>query len=305
MGQNRRQFIQNSAFLIGGLSLSPQERLFQSLLPDPGKRTLVRSNVGYYTERGGTIAYYRKGDNTIIVDTQFPDQSKNLLESFKKEEEFKRIDLLANTHHHGDHTGGNIVFEGLVNTHVAHENARLWQEKSAIKNEREDQQLYPSTTYTNRWSQLVGGERLTMHYFGPAHTSGDSCIHFENANIVHMGDLMFNRRFPYIDRPSGANIQNWIQVLKKAAKTFDKDTIYIFGHAAENYPVTGTAADLKAMGHYLKSLLKYVKKEIKKGTSLEQLKEKTTVIPKAEEWKFGERLRPINLNVAYAELTEG
>ena len=41
----------------------------------------------------------------------------------------------------------------------------------------------------------------------PAHTDGDSLIHFENANIVHMGDLMFNRRHPFVDRSAGANIR--------------------------------------------------------------------------------------------------
>ena len=59
-----------------------------------------------------------------------------------------------------------------------------------------------------------------MYYFGPAHTDGDSFIHFENTNIVHMGDLMFNRRHPFVDRSAGANIKNWIKVLHRATRKF-------------------------------------------------------------------------------------
>ena len=63
-----------------------------------------------------------------------------------------------------------------------------------------DTQLYPDTTFSESWSQKVGRETITARYYGRAHTDGDAVIHFENANIVHCGDLVFNRRFPYIDR---------------------------------------------------------------------------------------------------------
>ena len=64
-----------------------------------------------------------------------------------------------------------------------------------------------------------------------------------------------------------------------------------------------TFADLKAKELYLKKLLKYVKKEQKKGTTLDQLKEKTTTIPGAEDWQGG-RLKNVNLQVAWDELSK-
>ena len=81
----------------------------------------------------------------------------------------------------------------------------------------------------------VDDETITLRYLGPAHTDGDSITHFENANVVHMGDLIFNRRFPYIDKSAGASVKNWIQVLKQTQKLFDKDTIFIFGHADNGF----------------------------------------------------------------------
>ena len=304
MPLNRRHFIRNSSLLAGMAALSPQEQLFRLLFPASDHMHDLRGGVGYYTERGGTIMYFRNGDSTIVVDTQFPEQSEKLVAAFTEQEGFRGVDLLINTHHHGDHTGGNIVYKHIVGMHVAHENARIWQEKAAIEKGNEDEQLYPEETYTDTWSMLIGGERATLHYFGPGHTGGDSLVHFENANVVHMGDLLFNRRFPNIDRPSGANIHNWIKVLKKARRVFDKDTIFLAGHAAEAYSVECTQDDLKAMENYLKSLLRYVKKEKRSGTSLDQLKEKTVTIPGAPEWKYGDHFRNVNLEVAWAELAD-
>ena len=73
---------------------------------------------------------------------------------------------------------------------------------------------------------------MALKYYGPAHTSGDAVVTFEKANVAHVGDLVFNRRHPYIDRPAGASIANWIKVLEGTVADHDGGTIYIFGHAA-------------------------------------------------------------------------
>ena len=148
----------------------------------------------------------------------------------------------------------------------------------------EADQLYPNVTFVKDWSDKIGNENIKAYNFGPAHTSGDSVIHFENANIAHMGDLIFNRRFPYIDTAAGSNINNWISTLEKVRAKFDKDTIYIFGHSLDPEAITGKAEDLKAMENYLSKLLVYVEKSIKTGKSQDELL-KTESIPGAEEWK--------------------
>jgi glyoxylase-like metal-dependent hydrolase (beta-lactamase superfamily II) len=125
-------------------------------------------------------------------------------------------------------------------------------------------------------------------------------VHFEEANVVHTGDLLFNRRFPYIDKSAGADIGNWIDVLNSARRRFDKDTLYIFGHAGDNYPVTGTHEDLKAMAHFLKMSLRQVKKAKKKGQTLENALATTTEIKGAPEWQ-GSGIERV-LNAAWVEV---
>ncbi|MBS1935651.1 MAG: MBL fold metallo-hydrolase, partial [Bacteroidetes bacterium] len=128
----------------------------------------------------------------------------------------------------------------------------------------------------------------------------DSIIHFQHANIAHVGDLMFNRRWAFIDRSAGASIKNWITVLDKTMGTFDNDTIFVFGHAFDPEKVTGTKDDLKAMQDYLSKLLDFVGKEIKDGKSKDDiLKEKS--IPGVTEWQ-GDGIER-GLQAAYEELT--
>jgi glyoxylase-like metal-dependent hydrolase (beta-lactamase superfamily II) len=299
---NRRQFLQTSGFALGA-TLLPSQQLLKNLLAPAGEMKLLRNNVGIFTERGGTIAWMIDNQGLVVVDTQFPDTAQHLIEEIRKQSD-RKIDLLINTHHHGDHSGGNIAFKGLVDKVVAHQNSKANQERVAKGSNSEDKQLYPDTTYTDQWSQKVGNETITMRYFGAGHTNGDSFIHFENANVVHCGDLMFNRRFPFVDRSSGASVESWIKVLGKARKTFDKDTIFVFGHAADNFPVTGTRDDLKAMQNYLSKLLKYTKKQIKAGKTIDQIvAAKPEIIPGAEEWK-GQGIER-GITAAYEELTAG
>jgi glyoxylase-like metal-dependent hydrolase (beta-lactamase superfamily II) len=296
---NRRTFIRNTALAGGLFTLAGHNALAAFLQADPGKMIPLRGNVGYYSERGGTIGWYLHDDGIAVVDTQFPEQAGHLIEQLRQKSQ-KAVDLLFNTHHHGDHTGGNIAFKGIVNNVIAHANSRVNQEKVAIERKSEAQQLYPDTIFEKDYRHKLGGETITAKYFGPGHTNGDIVVHFENADIAHVGDLMFNRRFPFIDKTAGASISNWIEVLGQIRKTFHKDTLYIFGHANEGYPVTGTREDLSAMQNYLEKLLQYTRKAYTEGTTEKDLIAKTTSIPGAEEWK-GQGIER-SISAAYLEL---
>ena len=139
-----------------------------------------------------------------------------------------------------------------------------------------------------------------MYYNGAAHTNGDSFVHFEHANIVHCGDLVFNRRHPFVDRGAGANIKSWIEVLSKGLNKFDNNTMYVYGHAATGYEVNGKADDLRAFQDYLGNVLKFVEGEIKTGKTKEEVL-KATIIPGNEAWKTDGIERP--LQAAWEELT--
>ncbi len=261
--------------------------------------TNVAGNVWTFEERGGTIGFYVTEDTVVVIDTQFPDQSGHLLAEIATQTSSK-VDLLVNTHHHGDHTSGNIAYKDLLGMHIAHENSLKNQKRVAEEREQKDV-LYPTTTFATDQKYSKGDLKMSFNYFGAAHTDGDIVSFFENDNVAHMGDLVFNRRFPYIDKSAGANIANWVQVLDKTVKTYGTDTKYIFGHSANGYPVRGNSEDLNAMKNYLERLLEFGMASIKSGISLNEAKASTTVIPGAEEWQ-GKGIER-SLDAVYQELS--
>jgi cyclase len=295
----RRNFIKKTAITAGLIGLSTKEMLAAFLQQPAYKITMLRNDVGIFTEKGGTIAFYISKKGIAVIDAQFPDTSKHLIDELKKLQD-KPINYLINTHHHGDHTGGNISFKGIAEHVVGHENCLSNYQRVAAEQHSEDKQLFQDIIFKDSWKTKVGNESIKAHYFGAGHTSGDALIHFEHANIVHVGDLMFNKVYPFIDKKAGASFTNWIDVLDKAQTTFDKDTLFVFGHGSNNQ-VTGGKDDLKGLQNYISKLLAQVGTAIKQGKSKEEIL-KITSIENVGEWKDEFHLIQANLEAAYAEL---
>lgn len=296
----RRKFIQHSALALASLSLYKSDAFAQVFMP-PYQFKALRNDIGIFTEQGGTIAWLNSSSGFAVVDAQFPAAAGHVIAELKKLGE-KPFKYLLNTHHHGDHTAGNIAFKGLVEHVVAHQNSLLNQQLAAEKAKNTAQQLFPDVTFGKGWKAPVGKEKIKASYYGSAHTNGDVVYHFENANIAHVGDLVFNRRYPYIDKENGAHIGHWITVLDKIIANFDNDTLFIWGHSLDPEKVTGNKADIKAFRNYLENLLVFVGQEIKSGKTKEEIL-KATAIPNSTEWQGEGILR--SLNAAYTELTLG
>jgi cyclase len=302
----RRQFLETSS-LAAALGLTARGALAQPPAAVAVTFTPLRANTGIFTGRGGTIGWLIAPDGVVVVDSQFPDTAQQCLDGIKSRAT-RSIDLLVNTHHHGDHTGGNGVFKPHVGAIVAHANVPGLQQKAAAAPPPPGQPPPPAPTvadktYDKTWEQAIGKETLRLKYYGPGHTGGDSVVTFVNANVVHMGDLMFNRRHPFIDRPAGASIGNWIALLEATVKDHAKDTVYIFGHAKDGLPVTGDQSHLLQMRDYLTAVLDVTRKAIGDGKSREEAT-KVGPLPKFEDYmEAPPRLTLATvLGVAYDEL---
>jgi glyoxylase-like metal-dependent hydrolase (beta-lactamase superfamily II) len=179
------------------------------------------------------------------------------------------------------------------------------QRERAERDKTLDRQTYAEVTFPETWRKELASEVVAAKYFGPAHTSGDIVTHFEKANVIHMGDLMFNRMYPVIDRPGGASIRGWITVLERVAKAYPTDAIYVFGHGNAKFGVVGKATDLLVFRDYLSGLLDHVQKKIKAG----EPKEKVVALdnlpgfPDFHVAPGPQNRLPLNLGVAYDELT--
>jgi cyclase len=297
---HRRNFIRNTGLLTGATLLFQKQSLANMFNGFDFSVKMLRKNVGIFTERGGTIGFILGKDGIIVVDAQFPDTAAHLIEDLKKRST-NPFRFLLNTHHHADHTAGNIAFKGLVEKVIAHENSLANQKAVAEKNNLMDKQLLPDTVFNLDYKIKLGDEKIKADYYGAGHTNGDVVYHFENTNIMHAGDLMFNKRHPFVDRSAGANISSWIKDLDHVIKKADKDTIIIFGHSLNPGEETGNIEDVKKFQDYLGKVLSFAEQEMKKGVSKEDFI-KNTVIPGVTEWSGQGIDRP--LTAAYEELAE-
>jgi cyclase len=198
------------------------------------------------------------------------------------------VAAVINTHHHGDHTNGNGVLKEVGQAKVIVGQQRLPELMKAAMARAAQQNpsltpppiVAPDQTFPEQYKTTVGSETVTAHHYGPGHTGGDSVVFFEKANVVHMGDLLFNRMHPFVDRLGGASIANWIVTLEKVMKAHADDTIFIFGHAAAKFQVTGSKADLAMQRDYFHALLDFTRAKIKAGTPREVFIKLTDILPK-------------------------
>ena len=322
MSLTRRDFLATSAVTLGAFWARPLNVLASQTAQQP-VFTMVRRNVGTFTMRGGTVGWLVNPRGVAVVDTQFPAEARALLAGLQERSRNRGVDVLLNTHHHGDHTGGNGVFRGVARRVVAHgmadqhmrrapqppQQAQQPQQPPAQQPPAQPaapQPLYPDTTFTHMWSTEVGDERIVARHHGRGHTSGDAVITFERANVVHMGDLAFHRRHPVVDRAAGASMRNWTRLLQQVVNSHARDTIYIFGHAKEGLPVTGFAADLLQFRDYLGGVLAFVERHVAAGRSREEILAMRAPLPGFEAWgPFGQAGARDPLTVAYEEVTTG
>lgn len=308
---SRREFVSASSMSVAAVGFGQIRLLGQTPAAPPQAQTPqppptpkwedIRRGVGIFTASGGTIGYLITNDGAIAVDSQFMPSAQPCVEGLKSKAP-KGIELLINTHHHGDHVSGNPAFRPVVKKIVAHENCLEWHKKTT--EQAAAQHAYADTTFKDAWKVDFGGETVHARYLGPGHTSGDAVIFFEKANIIHGGDLLFRRVHPRVDGPAGASIVNWVAILDKMAKGHGGDAAFIFGHGKDGV-VLGKNADVTYFRDYLSAALDHVRKGMKGGQSKEEIAKATSLPGFDDVTQVSPRLTLAGvLEAAYDELSK-
>jgi cyclase len=230
----------------------------------------LRRNVGIFTLRGGTIGWLVNPAGALVVDSQYADSAGACVAGLDARRA-RSVDALVNTHHHADHTGGNGVFrDAAARRIVAHHRVPGLQRMAAAASGTAAVQVVADTTFDDEWSIEIGDETVRAKHGGAAHTGGDCTVSFEQADVVHMGDLVFNRAYPFIDRPGGASIAGWITTLERVAAEHTADTLYVFGHGNPAFGVTGGRPDVLVQRDFLAALLDVAHRGVAAGWSREE-----------------------------------
>lgn len=276
---------------------------------------------------GGTVMALRSQDQALMVDTKFAGLAP-LLRSEAEERLGGAITHLINTHHHGDHTGGNASFgdcqrwchtgaayrigQGFEGYKQQVEGAsgmldRLGDEATidgakaafapfsarAATLTRED---WMPTQAINRYPMQLrlGSIDLVLYHFGPGHTDNDVVVHVPELNLIHCGDLLFNGLHPFFDPNGGTSAAGWVRSLKHAHALADEKTTIVAGHG----PV-GDRAALARQIRYVESLIESVRQAKHNGKTRDEIM--------AMSWTFmdgleRDALRPRAISAVYDEL---
>lgn len=218
----------------------------------------LSDHVYMLTGQGGNIGVSVGDDGVFVIDDQFAPLTEKIVVAIQSIND-QPIKYVANTHHHGDHTGGNENLSKLGATIIAHDNVRK-------RLEGEPKDALPVITYNDRMSVYINGEQVLIFHLNNAHTNGDSMLYFTNSNVLHTGDIYFNGMYPYIDLNSGGSVNGYIKAIKQVLIVIDDYTKIIPGH--------GVLSNKKEYQDFLKMLeeLKViVEAEIKAGKTEDEV----------------------------------
>jgi cyclase len=299
----RRTLVKASALAAVGAAVPAPGQAQQPAAappPAPAVFTPLRRNVGIFNQRGGTIGWLVSRDGLVVVDSQFADTAPNLLAGLKQRSP-RQIDVLINSHHHPDHTGGNGVLRPAAKQIVAH--VRSMENQKAAAERAKAQTTLPDVTFPDTWSVTLGDETIRARHWGPAHTGGDVSIHFEQANVVHMGDLINNRGYANVDAGAGASVHGWVKVLEQIAAGYPADALYVYGHAEAGHPFIGTRQDLLYQRDYFTAVIAAAGRARKEGRSREDVL-KMDVLAGFEHFGGTKARLGLALALAYDELAK-
>ena len=183
----------------------------------------VAGTVHYLAGRGGNIGLSIGDDGVVMVDDQFAPLTDRIVETIRGISN-GNIRFLVNTHVHGDHVGGNENLGRMGIPIVAAERVRL---RLA---ERLPAVALPVLTYDEPVTIHLNGEDVRLIPVPPAHTDGDTFIHFRGSDVLHLGDVFRTVAFPVIDRNNGGTLDGTIEALGIAAGIAGPGTKIVPGH---------------------------------------------------------------------------
>jgi cyclase len=281
---SRRDFVLSSAAFVtlAGTGLAFPRRAFAAWRLDvtfykwqeiaPGFKVALNPTDDFNLVGGNSTLVTRKGptggppvSEAVVIDTKQTVLAPSLLREAKVHAQ--SIAVVLNTHHHGDHTGGNAAFSqggaklyahakcrervagmmgmytaGLDNKIAALEKVPVEGAKQAAADAKafkdnlariKAADFTPEGTLgdgTKLDAAQSAGRKVEVHHVGPGHTDNDVFFFFPEDNVLVAGDLIFNKLHAFYDQTAGPSIKGWIKSLERVVQLCNAKTVVVPGH---------------------------------------------------------------------------
>ena len=224
---------------------------------------------------GGNIGVSVGDDGVFVIDNQFAPLTPKILAAIKSLSDMP-VKIVMNTHHHGDHTGGNENFGNLGATIIAHDNVR----KRLAVNSPEI--ALPFITFNDQLHIQMNNEQVAIFHVDNAHTDGDALLYFTESNVLHTGDTYFNGRYPYVDIKSGGSVDGYINAVKAGLMVIDENTKIIPGHGD-----LSNKAEFETFLNMLETLKTNILQAITSGKSEDDVVKDTSITKAYDDLGYG------------------
>jgi cyclase len=244
-------------------------------------------------------------DYLIVVDANFPSGARGALADTKRISA-KPVKYVFDTHHHGDHLYGNVIwteagattlaFKGVADELKRLEPAR-WRDTAKTRQdvaETKQDAPEPPKQDINEPSYVLndGSRKVEFHHFGWAHTRGDGFVYLPKEQVICTGDAVVNG--PY-NATMDANIGNWPTVIHTAEKLKIKSVLP--GHG-----LPGGRELMAGQAQFMTELHKAVKAGVDGGKKVEELQSSVSLPATVSNWVGANTLKG-QVKDAYNEIS--
>lgn len=240
------------------------------------------------TDMAGNVGISVGPDGVFMIDTQFERFAPALDAAQRAVSGDQPVDLVLNTHLHGDHVRGNAYFAEQGATILAHASVRPALENPVTARltgstpEPLADAYLPTVSVGEGDAVTMNGQTARLHHAPAAHTAGDMWVVFAEADVIHAGDLLFSGRYPYIDLDNGGTIAGMIAGMQAIADAAGPETRIIPGHG----PLSGKA-EVEAGIAMLTAARAAVAGLVDQGLSYEQILAAEPLAAFHEDWDWG------------------
>ena len=219
----------------------------------------VAGSVYYLEGAGGNIGLSVGEDGVVMIDDQYAPLTDKILAAIRQLNQGE-IRFLINTHVHGDHTGGNENLGKMGVLILARDEVRV---RLAAQSPAA---ALPVLTYSDAITIHLNGEEVYAFSVPPAHTDGDTFIHFTESDVIHAGDVFRTTAFPVIDTNNGGSLEGSLQALGLLIGAAGPDTKILPGHGE-----ISSRSDVMAFRDMIIDVSGQVEDMLEQGLSYEEI----------------------------------
>jgi len=231
----------------------------------------LRPGLHLLSGAGCNVVAWTGPDGTVLVDSGTTQAAPQLLEAAKRLAP-QGVRFVVNSHWHPDHTGGNELLGRSGALVVSQENVRLRMSEPQDLSEYAREvpaaaaAALPVVTFDDALTLHLNGDRMMLLHAPAAHTDGDGIAWWEEANVVHVGDVFYADGYPFLDAVSGGSLAGLVSAIETVLSRADPRTVVVPGHG----PVA-TRAELAAYRDMLVAVGRRVRELAEQGRSLDEV----------------------------------